>query len=184
MSKRTEFTNIKLKLEFLKTSFYTPTVHKKHFNFLKKTDEFAAIHNGPVLQIERNPFIADVILSIGQKIVAVWYEHNQSTPLLWRRRESIITCCQWSPSRISLFFLARQDGFIELWDLLTRTDDATISHDTGRLIITVVTQHKLNMPTDILLAADQKANLRIFTMPTSISRPKTNDFNVTPIYFI
>lgn len=118
------------------------------------------------------------MLSTGQKIFAVWSENSQSIPILWRRRETNITCAQWSPTRISLFFIARYDGIIELWDLLTRTDNACISHDAGTTIITVITQHKLSLPTDILMIADQKANLRAFTLP-SISRPRDDDFDVS-----
>lgn len=122
-----------------------------------------------------------VILSVGQKVLAIWSENNQSTPILWRRRETNITCAQWSPTRVSLFFIARYDGIIELWDLLTRSDDACISHDAGTSLITVITQHKLSLPTDILMIADQKANLRAFTLP-SLSRPKDNDLDVNAFY--
>lgn len=130
------------------------------------------------MSIERNPFMPGVILSAGQKIFAVWNENNQSMPILWRRRETNITSAQWSPTRISLFFIARYDGIIELWDLLTRTDEACISYDAGTTIITVITQHKLSLPTDILMIADQKANLRAFTLP-SISRARVDDFDVS-----
>lgn len=127
--------------------------------------------------IERNPFLSSILLSIGQNIFAIWSESNQSAPVLWRRRETNITCAQWSPTRVSLFFIARYDGIIELWDLLTRSDDACISHNAGTTLITVISQHKLSLPTDILMIADQRANLRAFTLP-SMSQPKDNDLDV------
>lgn len=142
------------------------------------------IHNGPVLLIERNPFSSDVLLSVGQKIFAIWSESNPSIPILWRRRKANITCAQWSPTRISLFFIACYDGTIEIWDLLTRTDDFSISHETGVSIITVITQHKLCLPTDILMVADHKANLRAFTLPASFSQPKANDHDVSKLIII
>lgn len=129
--------------------------------------------------IERNPFIFDVILSIGKRIFAIWSENNQTTPILWRRRDTSITCAQWSPTRISLFFLACYGGNIELWDLIERTDQPCISYKTAATIITVISQHKLALPTDILLIGDQKSNLRAFTLPPSISQSKTDDLNVS-----
>lgn len=120
----------------------------------------------------------NVHLSVGQKIFAIWSECNQSVPVLWRRRETNITCAQWSPTRISLFFIARYDGIIELWDLLTRTDEACITHNAGTSIITVIAQHKLSLPTDVLMIADEKANLRAFTLPT-ISQPIEDDHDVS-----
>lgn len=143
--------------------------------FESKIETFGAIHNGPVLMIERNPFISNVMLSVGQRIFAIWCESNPLIPVLWRRRNTNITCAQWSPTRCSLFFIACYDGTIEIWELLTRTDDVCISYETGASIITVITQHKLSLPTDILMIADHEANLRAFTLPSSISQPKFDD---------
>ncbi|XP_031627764.1 WD repeat-containing protein 63 [Contarinia nasturtii] len=140
----------------------------------KQIESYATIHNGPVLSIERNPFMSSINLSVGKDLFAVWSELNQSAPVLWRRRETNITCAQWSPTRISLFFVARYGGIIELWDLLTRTDEACITHDAGTNIITVISQHRLSLPTDVLMIADEKANLRAFTLPT-ISQPIEDD---------
>lgn len=151
------------------------------FHFFQ-IETFATIHNGPILMIEQNPFMSSVLLSIGEKIFAIWSVTNQLTPILWRRRETNITCAQWSSTRISLFFIACYDGNIELWDLLTRTDEACVSDDSGATIITVITQHKLSLSTDILMIGDQKANLRAFTLPSSISQPKDNDHHVCSLF--
>lgn len=142
-------------------------------------ETFATIHNGPVQMIERNPFMSEVILSIGKRIFAIWSENNQSTPILWRRRDTNITCAQWSPTRISLFFIACYEGAIELWDLITRTDHPCISYKTGATLITIISQHKLPLPTDILLIGDQKSNLRAFTLPPIISQSRVDDLNVS-----
>lgn len=152
--------------------------------FESKIETFGTIHNGPVLIIERNPFISDVMLSVGQRIFAIWCESNPSIPVLWRRRNTNITCAQWSPTRCSLFFIACYDGTIEIWELLTRTDDVCISYESGASIITVITQHKLSLPTDILMIADHKADLRAFTLPSSISQPKFDDHEVRIIYVV
>lgn len=129
--------------------------------------------------IERNPFMPAVMLSIGKRIFAIWSENNQSTPILWRRRDTNITCAQWSSTRVSLFFIACYQGIIELWDLIARTDQPCISYKTGATIITIISQHKLTLPTDILLIGDQKSNLRAFTLPPIISQSRVDDINVS-----
>lgn len=134
--------------------------------------------------VERNPFMSNVLLSIGEKILAIWNESNQLAPILWRRRKTHITCGQWSSTRISLFFIACYEGVIELWDLLTRTDEACLAHESGATIITVITQHKLSLPTDILVIGDRKANLRAFVLPSTISQPKDDDHCVSPVHSI
>lgn len=144
----------------------------------QKIETFATIHNGPVLMVERNPFMSDVILSSGEKVFAVWNESNQLVPIFWRRRKTNITCAQWSSTRVSLFFLACYQGAIELWELLTRTDDACISHESGATVITVITQHRLSLPIDILMIGDQKSNIRAFILPSVISQQHPEDQDV------
>lgn len=129
--------------------------------------------------IERNPFMSDVILSIGKRIFAIWSESNPSAPILWRRRDTTVTCGQWSPTRVSLVFLACYGGNIELWDLIARTDQPCITYKTAATIITIISQHKLALPTDILLIGDQKSNLRAFTLPPIIAQSKRDDLNVS-----
>lgn len=129
--------------------------------------------------IERNPFVSDVILSIGHNIFAVWSESNQNKPIIWRRREAKITCAQWSSTNPSLIFIARYDGMIELWDLVTRTDCPVIPYDGGAMVITVITQHKLPLLNDVFLIGDVKSNLRLFIIPPVISKPKEDNLEVT-----
>lgn len=128
--------------------------------------------------IERNPFVSDVILSIGHNIFALWSESNQNKPIIWRRREAKITCAQWSSTNPSLFFIARYDGMIELWDLMTRTDCPVIPYDGGAMVITVITQHKLPLAIDVFLIGDVKSNLRLFIIPPAISKPKEGNLEV------
>lgn len=83
---------------------------------MKQKDKFAAIHDGPVLVVERNPFCSDIFLSIGGNILALWSEGCLSSPIFWRRRNTRLTTGRWSLDRACVFFIANANGDLEVWD--------------------------------------------------------------------
>lgn len=150
---------------------------KKYISF--KADHYQSVHNGPILSIERNPFASELFLTIGQNIVAVWNEAILTSPIFWRRRESHTTDVKWSLIRASVFFLIRIDGTIELWDILTRTDNPCITHNLGGHILTILSQHKLPMAVDVITVGDHKGNIRVFTTPAGFSKPVADEVAVS-----
>lgn len=140
---------------------------------------FAPVHDGPILNIERNPFVSEIFLSIGKNIVALWSEQLNSAPIFWRRRSSPISCCKWSSNRVSVFYLAYYDGTVEVWDILTRIDEPCISRTLGGNVLTVLSQHKLSLPHEVIAVGDQNGNLRMLKLPQCISKPLENELEVS-----
>lgn len=83
---------------------------------MKTKDKFAAIHDGPILLIERNPFCADIFLSVGGNILALWSETCLDSAIFWRKRKARVTAGRWSQDRPSVFFIADSNGDLEIWD--------------------------------------------------------------------
>lgn len=145
---------------------------------VKLVDSFAAVHDGPVLHISRNPFITDLMLSIGGTIFALWNTNFPSDPLLWRKQKAAVNCCQWSSVKPSLFFLGYSNGVVELWDLLVRTSSPLLAHEMGNYSITTISQHSLPSSSDLLLVGDHRAAVRILKIPESITKSDQNDQKV------
>lgn len=87
---------------------------------ISEFDSFAQAHDGPILMIEKNPFLPEILLTIGRTIVSVWKIGSNTTPILWRKRPCLLTACQWSNTRPGVFFLTRDDGSVEGWDLICK----------------------------------------------------------------
>lgn len=145
---------------------------------VKQTETFAAVHDGPILNVERNPFISELFISIGKNIVAIWSEQLNNAPIFWRRRSSPISYCKWSSSRVSVFFLTYYDGSVEVWDLLTRIDEPCVSHALGGSVLTILSQHKLSLPHEMIAVGDQNGNLRILKLPKRIAKSIESDLEV------
>lgn len=84
----------------------------------EKINYFCKINGDPVISISKNPFIDNLILSIGSSTLAVWRDDFTTSPIFWRKRSANLSSGIWSKNRPSVFFITRTDGCCEAWDIL------------------------------------------------------------------
>lgn len=80
----------------------------------------SCVHDGPVTQIERSPYLQDVLLTIGGRVFAIWKDDYLDSALFWRRMTCRYTACCWA-SEPGVFVLGTQEGELELWDIRNDT---------------------------------------------------------------
>ncbi|XP_075157418.1 missing minor mitochondria [Haematobia irritans] len=128
---------------------------------------FARVHDGPIISLKRNPFFSWLFVSIGRNVVAVWKEDYNYSPIFWRRRQNDLTAVAWSESRPSVLFLTRIDGSLEVWDILSRDDDACLNDVLGGGIVTQICEHRPMEPDKLLGIGDYNSSLRMVKLPKS-----------------
>lgn len=138
-------------------------------------EAFAAIHDGPITVVHRNPFLQDVFISLGGFIFALWHDDFKEFPIMWRRRESRLTGFQWSLDRPSVFYLICESGSLEIWDLNSRIDAPSLKESLGGNMLTEILQHKLTSTKRLLAVADYNTNLRIFVIPPAFVVQAANE---------
>jgi len=86
-------------------------------------------HYGPVRALQRNPCYTKNFLTVGDWSARVWSEDITESCLLWVNSgcETLTDGC-WSPTRPSLFFTTRTDGFIEAWDIIETQRAPIMAH--------------------------------------------------------
>ncbi|KAI9535963.1 Dynein intermediate chain 2, axonemal [Dissostichus eleginoides] len=85
-------------------------------------------HLGPVYALQRNPFFPKNFLSVGDWTARVWTEDIRESSILWTRYQtSYLTDGCWSPVRPSVFFTVNMDGMLDVWDILFKQNDPTLS---------------------------------------------------------
>lgn len=136
----------------------------------KSVEPFAAIHDGPIVSVQRNPFMTDSFISIGGQIFALWHDEYKEGPIFWRRCKSLITDVQWSLDRPSVFFLISENGELEIWDLHSRIDVPSLAESLGGNILSHIEQHKLPISRRLIGVGDHNTNLRIFIVPNSFTQ--------------
>ncbi|XP_041664047.1 dynein intermediate chain 2, axonemal [Cheilinus undulatus] len=105
-------------------------------------------HHGPVYALQRNPFFPKNFLTVGDWTARIWSEDIKESSIMWTRYQTSYLCdACWSPVRPSVFFTVKMDGSLDVWDILFKQNDPTLSikvcdeplyslrlQDNGRLV--------------------------------------------------
>jgi dynein intermediate chain 2 len=85
-------------------------------------------HLGPVYACERNPFFPKFFLTVGDWSMRTWCEDIRESAIMWTKyNQSNLTDGCWSPSRPAVCFSSKADGTLDVWDLLFKTNEPTLS---------------------------------------------------------
>lgn len=80
-------------------------------------------HFGPIYSLERNPSYLKIFMTVGDWNARIWSEDNRDNPIMWsKNHEAALTGGTWSPTRCSLFYVCRADGWLDAWDVLVQQD--------------------------------------------------------------
>nr|XP_004564470.2 dynein intermediate chain 2, axonemal isoform X1 [Maylandia zebra] len=105
-------------------------------------------HHGPIYALQRNPFFPKNFLTVGDWTARIWSEDiKESSIMCTKYQMSYLTDACWSPVRPSVFFTVKMDGVLDVWDILFKQSDPTLSlkvcdnslyslsvQDNGRLV--------------------------------------------------
>lgn len=85
-------------------------------------------HLGPVYALQRNPFFPKNFLSVGDWKARIWSEDIRESSIMWTKQyQSYLTDGCWSPIRPSVFFITKMDGTMDVWDIIFKQNDPTLS---------------------------------------------------------
>ncbi|XP_054613747.1 dynein axonemal intermediate chain 2-like [Dunckerocampus dactyliophorus] len=85
-------------------------------------------HYGPVYAVKRNPFFPRNFLTVGDWGARIWSEDIKDSSIMWTKYQmSYLTDACWSPVRPSVFFTVKMDGVLDIWDILFKQSNPTLS---------------------------------------------------------
>ncbi|RXN02170.1 Kinesin-like protein KIF19 [Acipenser ruthenus] len=85
-------------------------------------------HHGPVYALQRNPFFPKNFLTVADWTARIWSEEIKESSIMWTKYHmAYLTDGCWSPVRPAVFFTTRMDGTLDVWDLLFKQNDPTLS---------------------------------------------------------
>ncbi|XP_044530778.1 dynein axonemal intermediate chain 3 [Gracilinanus agilis] len=142
------------------------------------------VHDGSIHTVQRSPFYRDIILTIGGWNIAIWKEGVCEGPLLQ-------SCCNtkrytaghWSLTRPGVFFLGREDGYIDIWDLLEKTHEACQTQNICITTITYIRPWQVSAKQQFVAIADHYGTLHILEIPWTLSHPSPNEAVSVNNYF-
>ncbi|KAK2835208.1 hypothetical protein Q5P01_015692 [Channa striata] len=135
------------------------------------------IHHWLVNTVQRSPFLKDIILTTGGWNFTIWKEGVMSGPLIKSRnteQECTVGC--WSLSRPAVFFIGKNDGSLEVWNLLKRTSEPVQSHaHVASARITCITPWIASPKQHFLAVTDSLGMVRVFEIPKKLYAPSRNE---------
>lgn len=91
-------------------------------------DQGSGKHHGPIYSIQRNPLHTTSYLTVGDWTARVWNEKNKTPIMMTPYCKAYLTAGCWSPTRAGVFYTARMDGVLDVWDIYHRQNAPAYSH--------------------------------------------------------
>ncbi|KAJ0032615.1 hypothetical protein NQD34_002696 [Periophthalmus magnuspinnatus] len=143
------------------------------------------VHHWLVNTVQRSPFFRDIILSTGGWNFAIWKEGVMDTPIFQSAySEQLYTVGCWSLSRPAVFFVGRDDGAIELWNLLEKTNEPTqiLAHIINAQI-RCIKPWNASSKQHFLAVCDDLGMIHVFEIPRAFYVPIKNESVSVRKYF-
>mmetsp|Transcript_1257 Transcript_1257/g.2798 ORF Transcript_1257/g.2798 Transcript_1257/m.2798 type:complete len:574 (-) Transcript_1257:687-2408(-) len=93
-------------------------------------------HFGPVYGVKRNPFHVKYFLTIGDWSARMWFEDLKGPMTMTPYAPCYLSAASWSPTRPGVFFLARHDGYLDIWDWYYRMNAVSLTQKVSDHAIT------------------------------------------------
>lgn len=135
--------------------------------------------------MQRSPFFKDILLTTGGWNFAIWKEGVMGGPIfVGPSSEQEYSAACWSLSRPAVFFIGRNDGSIEVWNLLLNTSEPTHVHEhVASTRITCIKPCITASKQHYLAVADNLGVLRVFNVPKALRSPVKNEDLNMQIFF-
>ncbi|KAJ1171321.1 hypothetical protein NDU88_003184 [Pleurodeles waltl] len=134
------------------------------------------VHDGMVNTVLRSPFYKDIILTVGGWNFAIWKEGVTTGPVL-RSCSSQKRCTSghWSLSRAGVFFIGKEDGNVDIWDILEKTHEPSQSQSISTTIITCIRPWIVSSKQRFLALSDDNGTLHVLEIPWTLRNPSHNE---------
>ncbi|KAK1896340.1 WD repeat-containing protein 63 [Dissostichus eleginoides] len=142
-------------------------------------------HHWLVNTIQRSPFYKDIILTMGSWNFAIWKEGVMEGPIVTSpSSEQVCTAGCWSPSRPAVFFIGKDDGSIEVWNLLEKTGEPLQVHaHITDAKITCIKPWTASSKQHFLAVTDDLGMVRVLEIPKTLYAPSRSENLSVKKYF-
>ncbi|XP_030628081.1 dynein axonemal intermediate chain 3 [Chanos chanos] len=141
-----------------------------------KTSQSFVVHDSQVNTVQRSPFFTDIILTVGGWTFAVWRESIMIDPVIISPcSQERYTAGHWSLTKPGLLFVGREDGDIEVWDLLEKTHEPSKTWNITTSPITCIKPWIVSGKQHLLAVTDQLGHVQILEIPWICRNPSPNE---------
>ncbi|NWU44000.1 WDR63 protein, partial [Hylia prasina] len=142
----------------------------------QKQSQKYALHIETINTLQQSPFFKDIFLSVGGQKFAIWKEGFTNGPILQSSCSAgRYTAGQWSLTRPGVFFIGRDNGNIDIWDLLKKTHEPSHFQNISKSIITFISPSCASEEQHFLAVSDSLGVLHILEICQTLCHPSSNE---------
>ncbi|NXO81612.1 WDR63 protein, partial [Sitta europaea] len=142
----------------------------------QKHSQKYALHTEAINTLQKSPFFKDIFLTIGGQKFAIWKEGITNGPILQSSCSAgSYTAGQWSLTRPGVFFIGRDNGNIDIWDLLKKTHEPSHFQNISKSIITFISPSSASAEQHFLAVSDNLGVLHILELCQTLRHPSSNE---------
>ncbi|NWH54236.1 WDR63 protein, partial [Fregata magnificens] len=150
----------------------------------QKHNQKYTIHTETINTLQRSPFFKDIILSVGGRNFAIWKEGVTNGPILQSSCSAgRYTAGQWSLTRPGVFIIGRDDGNIDIWDLLKKTYEPSHFQNISKSMITFISPWIASPKQHFLAVSDDLGVLHVLEICQTLSHSSRNEHANVLDYF-
>lgn len=155
--------------------------NRKGSNQQEKLPWMMKAHLGPVYTIHRNQAFTKNILTVGDWSARVFSEDCKESAIMWTNyHRTRLTAGEWSAGRASVFFLTREDGVLDLWDILQEQKHAFLSFKLSEYPLTCL---RVRDDGELVVAANSVGTAYVVRFSTNLAETSKNDKNFLSAMF-
>ncbi|TRY59370.1 hypothetical protein DNTS_013991, partial [Danionella cerebrum] len=134
------------------------------------------LQDSQVRTISRSPFFRDILLVVSSFSFSIWKEGLTIGPLIRSPySKAMCTAGHWSQSRPAVFFIGKEDGNIDIYDLLQNTHEATQSQSICTAAVTCIRTSLLSSKQHLLAVSDHLGTLHILQIPWTLRKATSSE---------
>ncbi|NWS04714.1 WDR63 protein, partial [Motacilla alba] len=150
----------------------------------QKHSQKYSLHTETINTLQKSPFFKDVFLSVGGQKFAIWKEGVTNGPILHSSCSAgRYTAGQWSLTRPGVFFIGRDNGNIDIWDLLKKTHEPSHLQNISKSVITFISPSSASAEQHFLAVSDNLGVLHILEICQTLCHPSSNEHAKVLDYF-
>jgi len=138
---------------------------------------WSSAHCAPCTSLQQSPFLDDVILTVGDWTFNIFKLGVKEPVFTSTHSVCRLTMGRWSTTRPAVVVTAKSDGSIDIWDLLDRSHEPSMTVNVSSSAVWSVEfwEPKRKMNQQLLGAGDANGTLHVLEMPGNLRRPVPNE---------
>lgn len=152
------------------------TRNKKTNNGITVFDNGAGKHQGSIPSIQRNPTHNKYFMTVGDWTTRIWTEDLKTPIITTRHHGSYLTGGCWSPTRAGVFYVTRDDGVLDVWDISHNQNEVAYSHKVSDAALSSISvQGNTQEGGKLVAVGDVNGTVSLLEVCDSLAKARPNE---------